>query len=96
VRGNKIYISLFQVAHLNLNQTFAEIVNVPYAYLFTKVDGVAGLAYSSFAVDGVTPLFYSILKNKLVEKPVFSFYINRYCIIPTDQVGLTFSRLSNR
>ncbi|GFG35126.1 hypothetical protein Cfor_09613, partial [Coptotermes formosanus] len=68
---------LFHVAHLTLNQTFAEIVNVPSLYLLAKADGVVGLAYSSFAVDEVTPLFYNMVKKKLVEKPVFSFYINR-------------------
>jgi hypothetical protein len=75
---SKVYICLFQVAHLTLNQTFAEIVNVPYVYLLAKADGVIGLAYSSFSVDEVTPLFYSLLKKRLIEKPVFSFYVNRY------------------
>jgi hypothetical protein len=69
---------LFQVAHLTLNQTFAEIVNVPSLYILAKADGVVGLAYSSFAVDEVIPVFYNMLKKKLIAKPVFSFYINRY------------------
>jgi hypothetical protein len=72
---------LFQIAHLTLNQTFAEIVNVPYVYLMSKADGVVGFAFSSFAVDGVIPVFYNILKNGLVGKSVFSFYINRYLIL---------------
>jgi hypothetical protein len=46
---------------------------------------VVGLAYSSFSVDDVIPLFYNILKLKLIEKPVFSFYMNRYfCIQPSE------------
>lgn len=68
---------IFHIAHLTLNQTFAEIVNVPYLYLLSKADGVVGFAFSSFAVDGVVPLFYNILKKGLVKDPVFSFYINR-------------------
>lgn len=68
---------VFHVAHLTLNQTFAEIVNVPSLYLFAKTDGVVGLAYSSFAVDEVIPLFYNMLKKELIKKPVFSFYVNR-------------------
>jgi len=73
-----VYIYLLQVAHLTFNQTFAEIVNVPSLYLLVKADGVIGLAYSSFAVDEVVPLFYNILKKGLIKKPVFSFYMNRY------------------
>jgi len=68
---------VFHVAHLTLNQTFAEIVNVPSLYLLAKADGVVGLAYSSFSVDDVTPLFYNILKKELIQNPVFSFYMNR-------------------
>jgi len=68
---------VFHVGHLTLNQTFAEIVNVPSFYLIAKADGVVGLAYSSFAVDDVIPLFYNIVKKDLVKKPVFSFYMNR-------------------
>jgi hypothetical protein len=81
------YIFLFQIAQLTLNQTFAEIVNVPYTYLMSKADGVVGFAFSTFSVDGVTPVFYSIIKNKLLKNPVFSFYINRYLILPTNEVN---------
>jgi uncharacterized membrane protein YraQ (UPF0718 family) len=62
-------------------------VNVPYLYLLSKADGVVGFAYSSFSVDGVVPVFYNILKKGLVTKPVFSFYINRYLILPTNEVN---------
>jgi len=62
---------VFHVAHLTLNQTFAEIVNVPSFYLLAKADGVVGLAYSSFAVDDVIPLFYNILKKELIKKTCF-------------------------
>lgn len=81
-----MYVYLLQVAHLTLNQTFAEIVNVPSLYLFAKADGVVGLAYSTFAVDDVTPLFYNILKKELVKKPVFSFYMNRYIHIQPSEL----------
>jgi hypothetical protein len=80
-----VCIYLLQVGHLTLNQTFAEIVNVPSFYLLAKADGVVGLAYSSFAVDDVIPLFYNLLKKELIKKPVFSFYMNRYfCIQPSE------------
>lgn len=76
-----MYVYLLQVGHLTLNQTFAEIVNVPSLYLLAKADGVVGLAYSTFSVDDVIPLFYNIMKKELVKKPVFSFYMNRYICI---------------
>ena len=82
----KRYLYLLQVAHLTFNQTFAEIVNVPSLYLFAKADGVVGLAYSSFAVDDVTPLFYTILKKALIKTPVFSFYMNRYFCIQLSEL----------
>nr|CAD7426087.1 unnamed protein product [Timema monikensis] len=65
------------LAHLKIkNQTFAEIVSVPLMYLFSKADGVLGMAYSSFSVDGVLPFFYNLVKQNLVAQPIFSFYIN--------------------
>jgi len=85
---------VFHVAHLTLNQTFAEIVNVPSLYLLAKADGVVGLAYSSFSVDEVVPLFYNILKKELIKKPVFSFYMNRD--ITTSRGGNLFLGGSDR
>lgn len=66
------------IAHITLkNLTFAEVVDLPGMILFSKADGVVGMAYSSFAVDDVPPLFYSLIKQGLISKPVFSFYLNR-------------------
>lgn len=35
------------------------------------------MGYSTIAVDGVTPVFYNIVKQNLVPQGVFSFYLNR-------------------
>jgi hypothetical protein len=44
----------------------------------SKADGVVGFAYSSLVIDGVTPVFYNLIKKGLIQKSVFSFFINRY------------------
>jgi cathepsin D len=63
------------------NQTFGEAISedflnfdgeLAYAY-----DGILGLGFEKNALDGVIPVFDNMVKQKLVKKPIFSFYINR-------------------
>ncbi|XP_064513645.1 cathepsin D [Pseudopipra pipra] len=60
------------------HQIFGEAVKQPgMTFIAAKFDGILGMAFPRISVDQVTPFFDNIMQQKLIEKNVFSFYLNR-------------------
>ena len=61
------------------NQIFGEATKQPgTAFIDAKFDGILGMAWPSIAVDNVNPVFQNMIEQKLVAKPVFGFYLDRF------------------
>jgi phytepsin len=57
-------------------QVFAEVTGEPgITFLVAQFDGVLGLAFESISVDSVTPVWYNMVSQGLVEQPVFAFWL---------------------
>ncbi|GAA6019233.1 hypothetical protein JCM10207_005046 [Rhodosporidiobolus poonsookiae] len=72
---------------------FAESTNEPgLAFAFGKFDGILGLAYDTIAVQHVVPPFYHMMNKKLVDEPLFAFWLGA----PPDAGEATFGGVDEK
>uniref|UniRef100_A0A224XQ32 Putative cathepsin d n=1 Tax=Panstrongylus lignarius TaxID=156445 RepID=A0A224XQ32_9HEMI len=58
-------------------QLFGEALQVSDTFAAGRADGILGLAFPSIAHDHDVPPFHNMIKQELLDEPVFSFYLNR-------------------
>nr|QSX72298.1 cathepsin D [Halisarca dujardinii] len=59
-------------------QTFGEAVKQPgITFIAAKFDGILGMGWPAISADHVTPMFQNMIAESLVDKAMFSFYLDR-------------------
>jgi hypothetical protein len=59
------------------NQGFGQATSLAQFFAGQPLDGILGLGYPSIAVDGVVPLVTNMIKQKVIDKPVFTVYMGK-------------------
>ncbi|KAK3672172.1 aspartic proteinase precursor [Recurvomyces mirabilis] len=67
-----------QIGDLRIkNQSFAEATSEPgLAFAFGRFDGIMGLGYDTISVNHITPPFYNMIDQGLLDEKVFAFYLS--------------------
>jgi len=75
----KISRDILSIGDLKIEgQEFGETIKEPgLTFALGRFDGILGLGFDAIAVAGVTPPFYNMVAQGLVEKALFSFWIGR-------------------
>ncbi|CAG8563254.1 1187_t:CDS:2 [Dentiscutata erythropus] len=69
---------VLQIADLKVTDLdFGESIKEPgIVFTFGRFDGIFGLGYDNIAIKGVVPPFYHLVNRKLIDAPIFSFWLN--------------------
>jgi hypothetical protein len=78
VSGHLSYETITLSGLAATRQEFAEVDTVTglgLAYAIGRFDGILGMAFPSISVDGISPVFQTLVKQGKVESAVFAFYL---------------------